>query len=83
VAVPAVANRLEVATHHPAGTSAFELRDWMSHLDAHERDLMLLQFAEQSKYHEIASAGTTPTLWSRAVERLRAIAVISAKDGQK
>ena len=46
MAVLAVANRLEVATHHPAGTSAFEFRDWMSHLDVHERDLMILQFAE-------------------------------------
>lgn len=81
--MPAVANRLEVATHHPAGTAAFEFRDWMSHLDVHERDLMLLQFAEQSKYHEIASARTTPTLWRRAVVRVRAIAVISANDGQK
>jgi hypothetical protein len=44
--VPAVANRLEVANHHPAATSFFQFRDWMSNLDAHEYDLMILQFAE-------------------------------------
>jgi DNA-directed RNA polymerase specialized sigma24 family protein len=83
VVVPAIANRLEVATHHPAGTPSLEFRDWMSHLDVHERDLMLLQFAEQSEYHEIASARATPTVWCPAVVRVRAIAVISANDGQK
>jgi hypothetical protein len=40
VDVPAVANRVELATHRPAGTSSLEFRAWMSHLDAHERDLL-------------------------------------------
>src|SRR5438270_1320025 len=39
-------NRLVAATHKPAGTPAFEFRDWMAFLDARERDLMILRFVE-------------------------------------
>jgi RNA polymerase sigma-70 factor, ECF subfamily len=55
-----VANRLEAASQHPAGTSAFEFRDWMTFLDARERDVMTLRFVEQWEYHEIAAARATP-----------------------
>jgi DNA-directed RNA polymerase specialized sigma24 family protein len=33
-------NRLALSTHKPAGTPAFEFRDWMAILDAQERDVM-------------------------------------------
>ncbi|MBV8552820.1 MAG: RNA polymerase sigma factor [Acidobacteriaceae bacterium] len=55
-----VANRLETASQPPAGTPAFEFRDWMTFLDARERDLMMLRFVEQWEYHEIAAARATP-----------------------
>jgi RNA polymerase sigma-70 factor, ECF subfamily len=55
-----VANRLEMASHHPAGTPGFEFRDWMSHLDAREQDVMILRFVEQWEYHEIAAVRGTP-----------------------
>jgi RNA polymerase sigma-70 factor (ECF subfamily) len=55
-----VDNRLVAATHKPAGTPAFEFRDWMTFLDARERDLMILRFVEQWEYHEIAAAQGTP-----------------------
>lgn len=53
-------NRLAIATRKPAGTPAFEFRDWMDFLDARERDFMMLRFVEQWEYHEIAAARDTP-----------------------
>jgi RNA polymerase sigma-70 factor, ECF subfamily len=53
-------NRLAAATHKPAGTPTFEFRDWMTFLDARERDLMILRFVEQWEYHEIAANRGTP-----------------------
>jgi RNA polymerase sigma-70 factor (ECF subfamily) len=53
-------NRLTAASHKPAGTPAFEFRDWMAFLDARERDVMTLRFVEQWEYHEIAAARGTP-----------------------
>jgi RNA polymerase sigma-70 factor, ECF subfamily len=43
-----------------AGTYGFEFLEWMSVLDARERDLMILRFIEQWEYHEIAAARATP-----------------------
>jgi RNA polymerase sigma-70 factor (ECF subfamily) len=53
-----VDNRL--AAHKPAGTPAFEFRDWMAFLDVRERDVMTLRFIEQWEYHEIAAIRGTP-----------------------
>ena len=55
-----VDNRLAAACHKPAGTPAFEFRDWMAFLDARERDVMTLRFVEEWEYHEIAAARGTP-----------------------
>src|SRR5437868_14895217 len=55
-----VDNRLAVATHEPAGTPAFEFRDWMAFLDAREREVMMLRFVEQWEYHEIAAVRGAP-----------------------
>ena len=55
-----VDNRLAIPTYKPAGTPAFEFRDWMAFLDARERDVMMLRFVEQWEYHEIAAARGTP-----------------------
>jgi RNA polymerase sigma-70 factor, ECF subfamily len=55
-----VDNRLAAAIQQPAGTHAFEFRDWMTFLDARERDVMMLRFVEQWEYHEIATARNTP-----------------------
>ncbi|MFZ0591911.1 MAG: RNA polymerase sigma factor [Bryobacteraceae bacterium] len=55
-----VDNRLAAASHKPAGTPAFEFRDWMTFLDERERDVMILRFVEQWEYHEIAAARDTP-----------------------
>jgi len=53
-------NRLAVAAYKPAGTPAFEFRDWMAFLDARERDVMTLRFVEEWEYHEIAALRGTP-----------------------
>jgi RNA polymerase sigma-70 factor, ECF subfamily len=53
-------NRLAAATQTPAGTPAFEFRDWMALLDVRERDVMTLRFIEQWEYHEIAAIRGTP-----------------------
>jgi RNA polymerase sigma-70 factor (ECF subfamily) len=53
-----VDNRL--TAHNPAGTPAFEFRDWMALLDVPERDVMTLRFIEQWEYHEIAAIRGTP-----------------------
>ncbi|HTU48430.1 MAG TPA: RNA polymerase sigma factor [Bryobacteraceae bacterium] len=55
-----VDNLLRAATQEAAGTHAFEFRDWMTFLDARERDVMMLRFVEQWQYHEIAAARNTP-----------------------
>jgi RNA polymerase sigma-70 factor (ECF subfamily) len=55
-----VANYLKTSNQHPAGTSAFEFRNWMAFLDPRERDVMTLRFVEQWEYHEIAAARATP-----------------------
>jgi RNA polymerase sigma-70 factor (ECF subfamily) len=55
-----VDNRLAVSIQKPAGTPAFEFRDWMAFLDPRERDVMMLRFVEQWEYHEIAAARGTP-----------------------
>ena len=55
-----VENHLATATHEPAGTPAFEFRDWMAFLDRRERELMMLRFVEQWEYHEIAAAQGAP-----------------------
>jgi DNA-directed RNA polymerase specialized sigma24 family protein len=55
-----VDNRLVATSHKPAGTPAFEFRDWMDFLDPRERDVMTLRFVEQWEYHEIAAARATP-----------------------
>lgn len=55
-----VENSLATATPKGAGTPGFEFRDWISFLDARERDVMMLRFVEEWEYHEIASARGTP-----------------------
>jgi RNA polymerase sigma-70 factor (ECF subfamily) len=60
VNIEGVDNRLVAATHRPAGTPAFEFRDWMAFLDVRERDVMTLRFIEQWEYHEIAAIRGTP-----------------------
>ena len=42
------------------GTHAFEFYEWMTFLDAHEREAMILRFVEQWEYHEIAAAQRIP-----------------------
>lgn len=55
-----VENRLAAAPHKPGGAPGFEFRDWMTFLDARERELMILRFVEDWEYHEIAAAQATP-----------------------
>jgi RNA polymerase sigma-70 factor (ECF subfamily) len=55
-----VDNRLAASIQEPAGTPAFEFRDWMALLDPRERDFMMLRFIEQWEYHEIAADRGTP-----------------------
>jgi RNA polymerase sigma-70 factor (ECF subfamily) len=55
-----VDNRLAASVQKPAGTPAFEFRDWMAFLEPGERDVMILRFVEQWEYHEIAAARGTP-----------------------
>jgi RNA polymerase sigma-70 factor (ECF subfamily) len=55
-----VDNRLAASIQKPAGTPAFEFRDWMALLDPRERDFMMLRFIEQWEYHEIATDRGTP-----------------------
>jgi RNA polymerase sigma-70 factor, ECF subfamily len=60
VNLPDVDNHLAVASHKPAGTPAFEFRDWMAFLEPRERDVMMLRFVEDWEYHEIAASRGTP-----------------------
>lgn len=55
-----VEHSLTTPNDKPAGTLAFEFRDWMSFLDAREREAMILRFVEQWEYHEIAAALAIP-----------------------
>jgi RNA polymerase sigma-70 factor, ECF subfamily len=55
-----VEHLLATANDSPAGTPAFEFRDWMTFLDARERQAMILRFVEQWEYHEIATAQAIP-----------------------
>ena len=55
-----VDNRLAASIQKPAGTPAFEFRDWLALLDPRERDFMMLRFIEQWEYHEIAADRCTP-----------------------
>jgi RNA polymerase sigma-70 factor, ECF subfamily len=42
------------------GTPAFEFREWLSFLDAKEREVMSLRCIEDWEYHEIAAAQSAP-----------------------
>jgi hypothetical protein len=75
-----VASRLEVATHNPASTPSVESRDWISHLDAHELDRIVLQFPERSECHGIAAARPTSTRLAWRHSASVSSALISAND---
>ena len=51
---------LATANELQAGTPAFEFHDWMTLLDAREREAMILRFVEHWEYHEIAAAQAIP-----------------------
>jgi RNA polymerase sigma-70 factor, ECF subfamily len=55
-----VEHKLATGNDKPAGSPAFEFRDWMTLLDAREREAMTLRFVEQWEYHEIAAAQAIP-----------------------
>jgi len=55
-----VEHSLAATNDKPAGTAGFEFRDWMTLLDAREREAMILRFVEQWEYHEIAAAQAVP-----------------------
>jgi RNA polymerase sigma-70 factor, ECF subfamily len=55
-----VAGSLVASTNKPAGTSAFEFRDWMAFLESREREALTLRFVEDWEYHEIAAATKVP-----------------------
>ena len=55
-----VEHSLATATEKAGGMPAFEFRDWMTFLDAREREAMILRFVEEWEYHEIAAAQATP-----------------------
>jgi RNA polymerase sigma-70 factor (ECF subfamily) len=44
----------------PAGPPAFEFHRWMTLLESHEREVMVLRFVEEWEYHEIAAAPSIP-----------------------
>ncbi len=48
------------ATKTASVAAPFEFMDWMELLDVHEREVMMLRFIEDWKYHEIASAKSIP-----------------------
>jgi RNA polymerase sigma-70 factor (ECF subfamily) len=51
---------LAAAIDKPAGTPAFEFRDWMAFLQSSEREALTLRFVEEWEYHEIAAAKNIP-----------------------
>jgi RNA polymerase sigma factor (sigma-70 family) len=55
-----VAGSLVASSNKPAGTSAFEFRDWMGFLGSSEREALTLRFVEEWEYHEIAAAKRIP-----------------------
>jgi RNA polymerase sigma factor (sigma-70 family) len=55
-----VTGSLVAASNKPAGTSAFEFRDWMAFLESREREALTLRFVEEWEYHEIAAAKKIP-----------------------
>ena len=55
-----VEHLLATANDKLAGHTGFEFRDWMTLLDAPEREAMILRFVEQWEYHEIAAAQSIP-----------------------
>ncbi len=48
------------ATKMEAVAAPFEFMEWMGRLEVHEREVMMLRFIEDWKYHEIASAKSIP-----------------------
>jgi RNA polymerase sigma-70 factor (ECF subfamily) len=44
----------------PMGHSAFEFHQWMTFLEANEREALTLRFVEEWEYHEIATARAIP-----------------------
>jgi RNA polymerase sigma factor (sigma-70 family) len=55
-----VAESLASSTNPPAGSHAFEFRNWVSVLDTREQETLKLRFIEQMEYHEIAAAQAVP-----------------------
>jgi RNA polymerase sigma-70 factor, ECF subfamily len=55
-----VEKRLASGRSEGHGTHAFEFYEWMTFLDAHEREAMILRFVEQCEYHEISVAQGVP-----------------------
>ncbi|MBV9296689.1 MAG: sigma-70 family RNA polymerase sigma factor, partial [Acidobacteriaceae bacterium] len=55
-----VEKRLASGRAEGHGTHAFEFYEWMTFLEAHEREAMILRFVEQWEYHEIAAAQGIP-----------------------
>jgi RNA polymerase sigma factor (sigma-70 family) len=55
-----VEGSLIASSSKPAGTSAFEFRDWMAFLESREREALTLRFVEEWEYHEIAAAKKIP-----------------------
>jgi RNA polymerase sigma-70 factor, ECF subfamily len=55
-----VADRLAAAGNTPTATPAFEFLHWMTFLDSHEREVMMLRFIEEWEYNEIAAAKFIP-----------------------
>jgi len=55
-----VAGSLVASSNQPAGTSAFEFRDWMAFLESSESEALTLRFVEEWEYHEIAAAKNIP-----------------------
>jgi RNA polymerase sigma-70 factor, ECF subfamily len=55
-----VAGSLLASSNKPAGTAAFEFRDWMAFLESREREALTLRFVEEWEYHEIAAAKNIP-----------------------
>src|ERR1700677_4734360 len=55
-----VAGSLVASNDKPAGTLAFEFRDWMAFLESRELEALTLRFVEEWEYHEIAAAKKIP-----------------------
>jgi RNA polymerase sigma-70 factor, ECF subfamily len=55
-----VEGNLVASSNKPAGTSAFEFREWMAFLESRECEALTLRFVEEWEYHEIAAAKQIP-----------------------